>query len=101
MAAERVEALEKQMEDVEDKIIGLRTDMTALMGDISEQKKELLDSLNLEFAKMKITLNEIVLSAQTEFDTQRAAIQSLYDEMMKNPGTENGNGQKGYIPTIT
>ena len=86
MVAERVEDLEKKMEDMEDKVIGLRTDMTALMGDIGEQKKELLDGLNLEFAKMKISLNEIVLSAKTEFDTHKAAIQSLYEEIMKNPG---------------
>ena len=78
MAAERAEAdikeLKGRIENVEVQVTKINTDMGEQMKNLDEQKKNLMDDLNLEFANIKIALNEVVMSAKGEFDVQRSYI---------------------------
>ena len=95
VAEQEFKDLEERVKDSEDELIKVKIEINQLVGNLDEQKKELLDSLNLEFANVKIALNEIVVGARTEFEKHKAAIQALYEETAKNQGGKGS--QNGYL----
>ena len=114
MAAERIAAIEVRMTQIEESFGKMRGDFAEHMNTLGEQKTKLIDDLNIEFAKSKITMDDIVDGARKEFHDLKQALQILHDqtntsvtEIVKKvkeveQGLAGGHGSscqpKGYLP---
>ncbi len=73
MAAERMEQLAADLAAV-------KLEVATFAGALKEEKQRFSDEVNLEFARHKLAIQEVVTSARTEFTRQQTELQSLYQE---------------------
>ena len=113
MVAEQLAAMEGRLGQLEATVAQLRGDVADHARGLEAEKGNFQDQINLEFAKHKIVIQEIIASAKKEFDDVKtnlntlchatdAAIKEVTKKIDNIDGDKGGHGgwkAKGYIPT--
>ena len=81
------ETIEDKVKELEEEVIRLKIHVAAKDKGLEEEKKEIVDYMEKEFATHKLVINEIVEGAKAEFTSQRLNIQQVYEATMKELGS--------------